>query len=113
MRDHRSLKVYGLAHRFVIAVYRETRIWPPDERFGLTAQVRRASISISSNIVEGCARSSQNEFRRFIEIAFASAKEASYQLLLAKELEMPVSPEIESLAEECCRALYSFHRSLE
>ena len=56
MRDFKQLQVWQKAHRFVLEVYRHTKSFPADERYGLVAQVRRASVSIASNIAEGATR---------------------------------------------------------
>lgn len=88
MRDYRKLEAFQRAHQLVLAVYRLTKAFPAEERFGLTSQLRRAAISITSNIVEGSARDSESEYRRFIEIAHASSWEVEYQIQLAVELEL-------------------------
>ena len=67
------------------AVYEATKGFPPDERFGLTNQLRRASVSISSNLAEGCSRSSQTDFARFVEIATGSAFEIASQVVIARD----------------------------
>jgi four helix bundle protein len=59
-------------------VYEKTGVFPPEERFGLQSQIRRASVSAPTNIVEGCARDSETEYLRFLEIAFSSTKEVGY-----------------------------------
>ncbi|WP_040768303.1 four helix bundle protein [Novipirellula maiorica] len=87
MRDHRKLRAFELADQLVMSVYSVTRTFPKDEMFGLTSQLRRASVSIASNIVEGCARQSQADFVRFLDMAFASAREVEYQLSIAARLE--------------------------
>ncbi|HEY0007805.1 MAG TPA: four helix bundle protein, partial [Tepidisphaeraceae bacterium] len=87
IRDFRDLVVWQKAIALAKAVYVLTRSFPADERFGLTNQVRRASVSVSSNIAEGHARSGR-EFRPFLSIARGSAAEVESQLLLAVELEM-------------------------
>lgn len=87
MRDHRKLRVFEVADELVLSVYRWTRTFPSDERFGLTSQLRRASVSITSNLVEGSARSSEREYLRFIEMSFSSACEVKYQIGLARRLE--------------------------
>ncbi|HEY4301960.1 MAG TPA: four helix bundle protein [Candidatus Didemnitutus sp.] len=65
-------------------VYRVTRSFPSDERFGLTNQLRRAAVSISSNLAEGCSRASRTDFARFVEIATGSAFEAASQTMIAR-----------------------------
>jgi four helix bundle protein len=87
MRDFRTLKVWEKAHEFTLQVYGVTRSFPADERFGLTAQIRRAAASVPSNIAEGCGRATEKELARFMSIAAGSASEAEYQLLLACDLD--------------------------
>ena len=86
MRDHTKLRAFELADNLVLLVYQLTSSFPSNEQFGLTSQVRRAAISIPSNIVEGCARSSQSDYARFVEIAYSSAREVEYQISLANRL---------------------------
>jgi four helix bundle protein len=83
MRDPHKLSAFQLADQLVVAVYKHTANMPPDERFGLTMQIRRAAVSIPSNIVEGCSRNSESEYLRFLDIALGSACELEYQLSLA------------------------------
>src|SRR3954467_137693 len=73
MFNFEKLEVWQKAIDFADLVYVDTRSFPNDERFGLTNQMRRAAVSISSNIAEGCSRGSKADFRRFIEIATGSA----------------------------------------
>jgi len=75
MRDHTKLRAFVLADEVAIFTYRETKNFPKDEIYGLTSQMRRAAVSVPSNIVEGCSRESQSEFLRFLEIAFSSLRE--------------------------------------
>ena len=86
MRDHTKLRAFELADEWVLEVYKETVDFPKEEMFGLTSQLRRASVSVPSNIVEGCARSSEAEYIRFPEIAYGSAKEVEYQIGLSYRL---------------------------
>ena len=75
MRDHTKLRAFELADEVVMLIYRATRAFPKDEIYGLTSQMRRAAVSVPSNIVEGCARESQAEYLRFLEMAFGSLRE--------------------------------------
>jgi len=86
LKDFRDLKVWEKGHGFVLAVYRESRKFPTDERFGLTAHLRKSASSITSNIAEGCGRETDKDFARFLTIAAGSASEAEYQILLARDL---------------------------
>lgn len=70
----------------VLDVYRHTRAFPEDQRYGLTAHLLRSATSIPSNIAEGCGRESDTELARFLSIAAGSASETEYQLLLAHDL---------------------------
>lgn len=86
MRDHTKLRAFELADAVAVMIYRVTRGFPKEELYGLTAQMRRCAVSVPSNIVEGCARETQTEYVRFLEIAFSSARELHYQLSLAHRL---------------------------
>ena len=89
MRDHTKLRAFELADEVVLLIgpfliYRATVGFLKQEIYGLTSQMRRAAISVPSNIVEGCARESQSEYLRFLEIAFGSLRGLHYQLGLSK-----------------------------
>ena len=74
MRDHTKLRAFELADELVLKIYQATKDFPKEETYGLTSQMRRAVVSVPSNIVEGCARASQGEYVRFLEIAFVSLR---------------------------------------
>ena len=86
MRDHKKLRAFKLADELAIDVYRMTMNLPKEEIYGLMSQMRRAGVSVASNIVEGCARESQSEYVRFLEIAFGSLRELHYQFSLSSRL---------------------------
>ena len=86
MRDHTKLRAFELADEVAVLVYRVTAGFPREELYGLTSQMRRAAVSVPSNIVEGCARDSQADYLRFLYIAFGSLRELHYQLSLSKRL---------------------------
>jgi four helix bundle protein len=83
---HKDLDVWKKAIEFVAEIYKITRNFPKDEIYGLTSQIRRAAVSIPSNIAEGAARNSTKEFIQFLYIALGSASETETQLIIAKEI---------------------------
>jgi four helix bundle protein len=85
MEDFKNLKVWVKAHELTLAVYRRTRVFPKEEVYGLTSQLRRAAASIGANIAEGCGRRSDGEMKRFLQIARGSASELEYHFLLARD----------------------------
>ena len=88
MKDFRILKVWEKAHRLTLNIYEKTKDYPKNELYGLTSQIRRAAISIPTNISEGCGRSNGKDFARFLQIAMGSASELEYLVFLSKELEL-------------------------
>ena len=114
MRDHTKLRAFELADEVVIRVCRATAGFPKEELFGLTSQLRRAAISVPSNIVEGCARESKADYTRFLTIAFGSLRELHYQLTLSRRLgylSEEDSAEIESRVLETEKVLNGLIRS--
>ena len=85
-RPHHDLKVWQQAMELARTIYDLTRGFPADERFGLIAQLRRAAVSVPSNIAEGCARGTKREFVQFLYIARGSLSELDTQLRLASDL---------------------------
>ena len=99
VRSYRDLKVWQHSMMLVKQVYYATQHWPQEEKFGLTSQVRRAAVSIPSNIAEGQGRRSDREFHRFLNIAHGSLMEVETQLLIAKDLGYLSAESLKSLLE--------------
>ncbi len=108
MRDHTKLRAFELADEVAVLIYRVTRGFPKEEIYGLTSQMRRAAVSVPSNIVEGCARESQVEYLRFLEIAFGSLRELHYQFGLALRLGYTDEPGV----SECDAAMMETEKVL-
>lgn len=88
MNNFRELKVWKKSIDLNKDIYSITSNFPKHEQFGITSQIRRASISISNNIAEGCGRYSNQEFKRFLNIAFSSAYEVENMIIICFELNM-------------------------
>jgi four helix bundle protein len=99
MQDFRKLRVWEIAHRLTLDVYRLTRTFPKEELYGLTSQMRRCCASIPANIAEGCGRGSDVEFARFLQIAMGSACELEYFLVLSRDLEFMQQNKQEELTQ--------------
>ncbi len=97
MRDFRKLDIWTNGIEIVKQVYLLSDKLPSEEKFGLRSQITRASVSIPSNIAEGCSRNSQIEFKRFLEIAIGSLFEVETQLFIAQELKFLKSEELETI----------------
>ena len=106
MRDHTKLRAFRLADEVALLTYRFTSNFPKAEQFGLTSQMRRAAVSVPSNIVEGCARDSSADYLRFLDIAFGSLRELDYQLSLATRLGyVPADTELHEKVHETSKVL--------
>ena len=86
MGNFRELVVWKRAQDLALAVYRSTSSFPKEEPYGLTSQMRRAAVSVSSNIAEGCGRQGDRELARFLQIARGSVRELECQLILSRDL---------------------------
>jgi len=86
MQNYKDLKVWEKAHSFTVKVYEDTRLFPKEELYSLTNQLRRAASSIPANIAEGCGKNTNLDFANFLNIAFGSANESEYFLILSKDL---------------------------
>lgn len=115
MRDFRKLKIWELAHLLVLNIYEITKLFPKEELYGLTSQLRRASVSIPINIAEGCGKESNKDFARYLNIALGSLSEVQYLLYLVRELNY-VSEEkvsvLETNANDLKKMIYSYQSKL-
>ena len=100
MQDFRNLEVWQRAYALALDVYRASRQFPREEIYSLTSQVRRCSISIPSNIAEGCGRQTDADFKRFLHIAMGSAAELECQLMLIRDLKLIDIPTCDQLLNE-------------
>lgn len=115
MFNFEKLEVWRKAIEFADLVYTSTKNFPADERFGLTNQMRRAAVSVSSNIAEGSSRISRKDFARFVEIATGSVFEVVSQSFIGKRQEFLTELEFKELynaAEEQSKMLSGLRRSL-
>jgi len=100
MKDFKKLKVWEKSHHLALKVYGVTRKFPKEELYGLTSQMRRSSISIPTNIAEGCGRNRDTELNRFFEIAMGSACESEYLFLLTRDLNFLAIEEFDRFTSE-------------
>lgn len=115
MRNYKNLKAFKLSDELTILVYTATKSFPKEEMFGLTNQLRRASVSVVCNIVEGCSRATKAEYLHFLSIAYGSACEVEYQLSLAFRLGYIDSSgyaELHRKSEDTCKTLNALICSL-
>jgi len=115
LKTFRDLKVWDKAHQLVLDIYKITKKFPNEEKFGLVSQLRRSASSIPSNIVEGFKRTSKKDFAHFINIAESSLEEAKYELLLSFDLNYIKKEDFDNLSEKCDeigRMLHGLHKKL-
>jgi four helix bundle protein len=86
MKNYKDLIVWQKAHALVLYIYKQTLDFPKTEQFNLTSQIRRAAISIPTNLAEGCGKYSQVDFANYLQVALGSANEVEYLSLLAHEI---------------------------
>jgi four helix bundle protein len=115
IESYRDLEVWQLAMEIVVEIYRVTRVFPAEEKFGLIAQLRRGAVSIPSNIAEGRGRLGAAEFRRFVSIARGSVAEVETQIGVAVALGFTDGNEIAAVSaklDRLSKMLFSLYRSL-
>lgn len=111
-RTFRDLVVWQRAHEFVMSVYRCTERFPKQELYGLTAQFRRAAVSVPANIAEGFRRRGKSDKYRFLNMAQGSLEECRYYLILAGDLGYLDSEGLLTQVEEVSKLLDAYGRSL-
>src|SRR5512133_2750152 len=109
-QSFRDLVVWQKAHEFVLGVYQLTEAFPDREKFGLSHQMRRATVSIPANIAEGFGKRSQAEKARFLNIAEGSLEECRYYLILAQDLGYGETKSLMGTLEEVSRLLNAYAR---
>ena len=116
MLPHERFDRWRATHERVLVVFQVTRGWPIEERYGLTAQARRAAFSAAANIAEGSAKHGRREFRRFLDISIGSLSELAYVFRLAHDLELSptdVLERAEELRASAGRMVWGLYRSLK
>jgi four helix bundle protein len=111
-KTFRDLLVWQKAHRFVLAIYRLTKGFPADERFGLTSQIRRAAVSVAANIAEGFIKRSRAEKARFFNISQGSLEEVHYYLILGNDLGYSGCTQLADSYREVARLLNGYTRAI-
>lgn len=105
MHRFKDLEIWKLSRKFCSLVYTTTESFPEKEKFGITNQMRRASVSIPSNIAEGASRKSNKDFSRFLEIAIGSCYELETQLILSNDLGFLETKKLQELLFELDRII--------
>jgi four helix bundle protein len=116
LKNYKELKVWQKAYRLCLEVYRITKTFPKEERYGLTSQIRRAAVSVPSNIAEGYGRRTAGEYIQALYIAYGSNCELETQILLASDLGFMKREDLEELQKDLGdveRLLKALIRSLE
>ncbi len=116
MHNYKELRVWNKSVNLATSVYKKTRSFPKNEIYGITSQIRRSVISISSNIAEGAGRSGKKEFKHFLNISYGSAFELETQIIISKKLGYLQDDEFDLLNElivEIQKMLYNLIKSIE
>jgi four helix bundle protein len=105
------LEAWKSSHELALAIYACTDEWPSAERYALTAQLRRAAVSVPSNIAEGYAKRGSRELRRYLDISLGSFSELTYLLIFARDRGLPIVEAVEHLRAQTGRQLWGLYRS--
>ena len=116
LKSYRDLEVWKKSIEWVEKIYHVSRNFPPEEKFGLTSQMRRAAVSVPANIAEGAARTGTGEFLQFLSVSSGSLAEVETLLILADRLQLLPAAEMQKLLDEAgqiSRMLGGLKRSLQ
>jgi four helix bundle protein len=116
MFSFEKLEIWQLSRMLSIKIYKITSEFPKEELYGLTSQLRRAAVSVSSNIAEGNSRLSQKDKAHFIEVAFSSLMEIMNQLIISKDLDFITEEELNTFRKdigELSNKINAFHKSIK
>ena len=120
MRDYKKYEIWKLGHHLALEVYKISERFPREEIFGMTSQLSRAIISVNFNIVEGCGRGSDEDFKRMLTIASGSSFEVDYALLLSHDLGFisdqdyaEISPKSEELKMKISKLILKIQEDIE
>jgi|WetSurMetagenome_2_1015567.scaffolds.fasta_scaffold1098347_1 four helix bundle protein len=116
MHNFKELKIWNKGREIVKKIYVETESFPNEEKYGLTSQIRRASVSVVSNIAEGCGKESEKEFIRYLETSYSSAFEVETQLILAIDLNFMAAEKgniLISEIQELQKMIYGFIKTIK
>lgn len=115
MNKYKNLEIWQRSVALATDVYDATKSFPKEEKYGITSQIRRCSVSVPSNIAEGAGRGSKKEFKRFLNIAYGSIYELETQLLISKNLgylENEKHEEFSKEIDQIQKMIYSFSKKL-
>lgn len=116
MVDYKNYKVWQKSHELVLDIYQITSTFPKSEQFNLVSQINRASLSVPTNIVEGCGRETQKELIRFLYISSGSAHELEYLILVSSELNFISTEDSKTLLkkiDEIKKMLFSLIKTIK
>ena len=107
MRDYKKIKAWQLSSDLAVKIYEITKLYPKDELYGLTSQMRRAAASISANIAEGSARASKKEYLQFLYVAKGSARELESFIILSGRIGLLSDSDLESSSKLCTECIHT------